>query len=259
MSERIMTRGFPWGEPAHPGVVRQFEDLINIYKVIRARFQEGIDRAFDRVSRDIGFVVSTTLPVTLEIKEDKAGHWTMAEPLKGSLFEKAIFEVLNPQPNLWKAVSAGHYNLYLVWFDALKLKLRKDWLEPVHYLAEEVSALASQAARVRPEVQEPAHWFLPSATIAAEEKIVISAIDEVYPELQLSQRIANTRQALRAVRPEVMEPAHPGTTRVAELALREIGNIFRRVAPGVQEPAHYLRAERDVLAEIEAVVRKYGV
>jgi hypothetical protein len=87
---------------------------------------------------------------------------------------------------------------------------------------------------------------------------VISAIDEVYPELRLAERIANTRQALRGVRPEVMEPAHVGTTRLAELALREIGNIFKRVGPGIPEPAHYLRVDRDILAEIEAVVRRYG-
>jgi hypothetical protein len=259
MNERIMTRGFPWGEPAHPGIVRQYEDLIAVYRVIRGQFQEGIDRAFDRVSRDIGFVVSTTLPFTLEIKEDKAAQWTIAEPLKESLFEKAILEALNPDPVPWKAVSAGQYKLYLVWFDALRLKLRKDWLEPVHYLREEAAGLVSEAARVRPEVQEPAHWFLPSATIAAEEKVLISAIDEVYPELRLAERIANTRQILRGVRPEVMEPAHVRTTQVAELALREIANIFKRVGPGIPEPAHYLRAERDILAEIEAVVRKYGV
>ena len=87
---------------------------------------------------------------------------------------------------------------------------------------------------------------------------LISAIDEVYPELRLAERIANTRQVLRGVRPEVMEPAHVRTTQMAELALREIGNIFKRVGPGIPEPAHYLRAERDILAEIEAVVRKYG-
>ncbi len=258
MSERIITRGFPWGEPAHPGIVRQYEDLIAIYKVIRGQLQEGIDRAFDQVSRDIGFVVSTTIPVTLEIKEDKAAQWTMAKQLKGSLFEKALLGAVHSDPVPWKAVSPGQHQLYLVWFDALKLKLRKDWLEPVHFLAEEVAGLVSEAARVRPEVQEPAHWFLPSATIAAEEKVLISAIDEVYPELRLAERIGNTRQALRAVRPEVMEPAHPGTTRVAELALREIANIFKHVAPGVQEPAHFQRAERDILAEIEAVVRKFG-
>src|SRR6266536_206012 len=94
MNERIMTRGFPWGEPAHPGIVKQFEDLIAIYKVIRGQFQDGIDRAFDRVSRDIGFVVSTTLSVTCEIADGKPAQWTMAEPLKGSLFEGAILDVL---------------------------------------------------------------------------------------------------------------------------------------------------------------------
>jgi len=259
MNERIMTRGFPWGEPAHPGIVKQYEDLVAIYKVIRGQFQEGIDRAFDRVSRDIGFVVSTTLPFTLEITDRKTPQWTVAEPLKGSMFDKAMLEaVRSPELESWRDVSAGQYQLYLVWFDALKLKLSKDWLEPVHYLREEVIGQVSQPARIRPEVQEPAHWFLPSATIAAEEKILISAIDEVYPELRLAERIANTRQVLRGVRPEVMEPAHPRTSQVAELALREIGNIFKRIGPGIPEPAHYLRAERDILAEIEAVVRKYG-
>jgi hypothetical protein len=255
-----MTRGFPWGEPAHPGIIRQYEDLLAIYAVIRGQLQEGIDRAFDRVSRDIGFVVSTTLPVTCEIAQGKAAQWTMAEPLKGSLFETAILEALNkPSPDPWKAVSPGQYQLYLIWFDALKLKLRKDWLEPVHYLREEAPGLVSQAARVRPEVQEPAHWFIPSVAIAAEEQILISVIDEVYPELQLAERIAKTRQALRAVRPEVMEPAHVHTAQGAELALREIANLFKRVGPGIPEPAHHLGAERDILAEIEAVVRKYGV
>jgi hypothetical protein len=269
MNERIMTRGFPWGEPAHPGIVKQFDDLTTIYKVIRSLFQDGIDRAFDRVSRDIGFVVSTTLPVTCEIIDGKTAQWTMAEPLKGSLFEGAMLDAMKrpqvdtakgPIPDPWKGVSAGQYPLYLVWFDALKLKLRKDWLEPVHYLREDVIGMVSQAAaRVRPEVQEPAHWFLPSVVLAADEKILISAIDEVYPELRLAERIANTRQALRGVRPEVMEPAHVRTPLVAELALREIGNIFKRVGPGIPEPAHHLRAERDILAEIEAVVRKFGM
>src|SRR5260370_125820 len=124
MSERIMTRGFPWGEPAHPGIVKQYEDLIAIYKVVRSQFQEGIDRAFDRVSRDIGFVVSTTLPVTLEIT-GKTAQWTMAEPMKGSLFEKALLEVLQPSPDPWKGISAGQYQLYLVWFDGRNVMTRK--------------------------------------------------------------------------------------------------------------------------------------
>jgi hypothetical protein len=260
MNERIVTRGFPWGEPAHPGIVRQYEDLIAIYRVIRAQFQDGIDQAFDRASHDIGFVVSTTIPATLTVNEDrKAAQWALPEPLKTTIFQRAMAEVMKPSPDPWKGVSAGTYQLYLVWYDALKLKLRKDWLEPVHYLREEVAERISGAARVRPEVQEPAHWFLPSVTIAAEEKLLISAIDEVYPELQLSQRISATRQALRTVRPEVMEPAHPGSGFTADVALRQIANLFKRVGPGIPEPAHNLAADRDLLAQIEGVVRKFGL
>ncbi|HTS65243.1 MAG TPA: hypothetical protein VMH28_24645 [Candidatus Acidoferrales bacterium] len=259
MNERIMTRGFPWGEPAHPGIVKQYEDLIAIYKNIRAQLQETIDRAFDRVSRDVGFVVTTTIPATLEIAEGgKPAQWTMAEPIQGSLFEKAMMEVVKtPAATQWKEITAGKYQLYLIWYDALKLKLRKDWLEPVHYLREEVIAQLGGAAQVRPEVREPAHWFLPAVTIAAEEKILIAAIDEVYPELQLAQRVSATRQALRGVRPEVMEPAHFRAGQ-AELAMREIANVFKRVGPGIPEPAHHLAADRDLLAQIEAVIRKYG-
>jgi hypothetical protein len=260
MNERIMTRGFPWGEPAHPGIVKQFEDLVAIYKIIRGQLQQRIDAAFDRASRDIGFVVSTTLPITLDVAAGKPPQWTIPDPIKGSVFERTLADALKePNPDLWKPAAAGTYQLYLVWLDALKLKLRKDWLEPVHYLREDVLGLVSPAAKaVRPEVQEPAHWFVPSTIIAAEEKLVISAIDEVYPELRLAERIASTRQVLRGVRPEVMEPAHPRPGLTADLALREIANIFRRVGPGISEPAHYLRLERDILAEIEGVVRKFN-
>lgn len=258
MSARIMTRGFPWGEPAHPGVVKYYEDLIAIYKVIRNQLQEGIDRAFDKVSSEIGFVVSTTLPMTLNVAEGgKAAQWEVPEPLKGSLFEKAMMDAVG-KANLGKGISPGKYQLYLVWYEALKLKLRKDWLEPVHYLREDIAVRISEAARVRPEVQEPAHWFIPSEAIPVEEKVLISVIDEVYPELRLAERIATTRQWLRRVQPEVMEPAHFGTGRTADLALREIAQLFKQVRPDIREPAHFRLAERDVLAEIEAVVRRYG-
>jgi hypothetical protein len=261
MNERIMTRGFPWGEPAHPAIVKQYEDLVAIYRVIRKELQQGIDLAFDRVSREIGFVVTTTLSIGFEITADhSASHWTIPDQLKGSLFEKAMLEAVGRgTPDHWKEVSPGRYQLLLVWYEALKLRLRKDWLEPVHYLSADIAERISEAARVRPEVQEPAHWFLPTATIPVEEKILISAIDEVYPELRLAERIATTRQLLRQLQPEVMErlQVRPGYS--AELALREITQLFKRVRPDIQEPAHFRLAERDILAEIEAVVRKYGV
>jgi hypothetical protein len=65
-----------------------------------------------------------------------------------------------------------------------------------------------QSAVVRPEVKEPPHWFDPGVAIAIEDAVVISAIDEVYPELRLAERIAADRLAIRRIRPEVMEPPH---------------------------------------------------
>jgi hypothetical protein len=260
MTERIMSRGFPWGEPAHPGIVRYYDDLIAIYRVIRGQMQQKIDEAFDGVSRQIGFVVTTTIPVTMEVADEhKGARWTVGAALKGSLFEEKILGgMAEAKAELWKAVSPGKYNLYLVWYDALKLKLRKDWLEPVHFLATETGASMAEATAVRPEVQEPAHWFIPGERLSVDEKVLISVIDEVYPELRLADRIAATRQMIRQVQPEVMEPVHPRPDLGAGTALREIGQLLRRVQPGVMEPAHFRLSERDFLAEIEAIVRKYG-
>lgn len=258
MEEKAFARIRDWVEPAHPAVVKQFEDLVSIYRVIREKFQARIDAAFDRVSREIGFVVTTTLPVTLEILEKgKPVRWEVSEPLKGSLFEKAILEVLGdptPQP----AIPAGRYKLYLVWYEGLKLKLRKDWLEPAHYLRPGILERFTEIAPVRPEVQEPAHWFHPALAIPVEDQILISVIDEVYPELRLAERVSLTRQLLRRVKPDVMEPAHFRPDLRAELVLRDIAQLLRRVRPDVMEPAHFRPVERNILAEIESLLQKYG-
>ena len=256
MDERIMTRGFPWGEPAHPGLVKLFEDLVAIYTVVREKLQDRIDEAFDRASREIGFVVTTTIPASLTVGAKGEGKWSFPEALRGSLFEKSILEVLNGGPAF--KVAAGEYKLYVIWYDALRLKLRKDWLEPVHYLRAEIFERIKGAAQIGYEVQEPAHWFHPAATIPSNEKLVISVIDEVYPELRLAERVALTRQTLRSVLPEVQEPAHFRETVAGDLALREIANLFRRVRPDIPEPAHFRFGERDVLAEIGSVLKKYG-
>lgn len=258
MRESIMSRGFPWGEPAHPGVIRYYEGLISIYKVVRSELQHGVDDAFDGVSRQIGFVVTTTVPVVLHISDDhKAAQWRIADSLKGSLFEGKLMEAVGKGGGeSFQSVAPGQYTLYLLWYDGLKLKLRKDWLEPVHVVAGAVGEAVLEAAAVRPEVQEPAHWFIPGERLSVDEKVVISAIDEVYPELRLADRIAATRQLAR-VRPEVMEPAHPGLAD-APAALREISQLIRRVTPGVMEPAHFRMSERDLVADIAQVLRKYG-
>ena len=238
MNESAFLRLRDWTEPAHPGVIRLYDGLIQVYKVMHER-QEAIDAAFDRVAAQIGFVVTTTLPVRVEVAEDGAVKKSAfdSEALRGTIFEKELsgfLQELTRKP--FTGVPAGTYRFYLIWYDALKLKLRRDWLEPVHVIQGLLGSVVAQrgtvapGALVRPEVREPAHWFDPGIAIAIEDAVVISAIDEVYPELRLAERIAADRLALYRIRPEVMEPAH-----------------YRQLLGA---------AERDVLAEVRALVSK---
>lgn len=238
MTEKEFARVRDWVEPAHPMVVKLYDDLLAIYTHIREKYQTEVDKAFDRVSRQIGFVVTTTVPVVFEVgdkgivKRISMG----AEHLQDTLFDRELTTALkklmgHPIP----LVSAGTYKLYLLWFEALKLKLRTDWMEPAHFRMQRfVSRIRPElVARVRPEVREPAHWFDPGTAIAAEEAVLISVIDEVYPELRLADRIASYREVLRRqVRPEVREPAH-----------------FRRMEHGMspESPEELLRTIRIML------------
>lgn len=203
-----------WVEPAHPRIVRLHDDLLAIYRYIREKYQEEIDKAFDRASRQIGFVVTTTLPVMLEIGDKgTVKRFGMGEShLKDTLFDRELTTAtksLVGKPI--SSVSPGTYNLYLLWFEALKLKLWTHWMEPAHFRREHLveRAYTEKAQAVQPEVREPAHWFDPGRAIDAEEAVVISVIDEVYPELQLSRELAASRASYRwPVGSEVREPAH---------------------------------------------------
>jgi hypothetical protein len=239
MSEMSYARLRDWSEPAHPAVIRLYDDLIQVYRTMRGR-QREIDAAFDRVASQIGFVVTTTLPVQVVIAEqgEVKNVQLDGEALRGTIFEKELsgfLRELTEKP--LASVPAGSYRFYLIWYNALKLKLRRDWLEPVHVLQGLLGSLVSPAATavstaalVRPEVKEPIHWFDPGVTIAMEDAIVISAIDEVYPELRLAERISADRFAIRRIRPEVMEPPH-----------------FRDLL-GLKE--------RDILSEVRAIIGK---
>ncbi len=238
MSEMSFARLRDWTEPAHPAVIRLYEDLIQVYRSMRER-QEEIDAAFDRVASQIGFVVTTTLPVRVQIAEKGAVKQVQldGEALQGTIFEKELSGFLKQiAEKPFTGVPAGTYRFYLIWYNALKLKLRRDWLEPAHVLQGLLGSLVSpattavSASAIRPEVREPTHWFDPGVIIAMEDAVVISAIDEVYPELRLAERISADRLAIRRIRPEVMEPPH-----------------FRDLL-GLKE--------RDVLSEVRAILGK---
>ena len=245
-----------WVEPAHPMVVKFHDDLISIYKHIRDQFQERIDQIFDQVSREIGFLITTTLPLMIEFAEEgKVKQIAIgSENLKNTIFEKgfkSLFkEISSKDPQFNTTITAGTYNLYLIWFDALKLKFRTDWIEPAHFrdyirIREQFSrflhfdwvepahvALGTGSfSAVDPNVIEPAH-FQPSAE-QWRDKVLIAVLDEVYTELRLVDRIVKMKDILRfRVRPDVIEPAH-----------------FHDIKPTLPKEA---------LEEIEAVLRRYG-
>ena len=233
MSENVFYNLRDWTEPAHPGVIRLYDELIQIYREMREQ-QTKIDAAFDRVASQIGFVVTTTLPVRIEINEGGVVESARLDgaSLHGTLFEKEVSPfVTGLKGRKFSGVPAGTFRFYLIWYDALRLKLRRDWMEPAHVLQGLVNSVVGQSvtqtAAVRPEVREPAHWFDPGIAIAIEDAVVISAIDEVYPELRLAERIAADRLAIRRIGPGIMEPAHP---------------------PGLQE--------RDLLGQLKAALSK---
>ncbi len=249
-----------WVEPAHPGVVKLHEDLINIYTVIRDRYQPKLDQAFDRIARSIGFVVATTIPVDIEVgQKGQLGAVKFAAGLSGTLFEKELSAVLDPTPEPAFKVAAGSYHVYLIWYAALRLKLRTDWMEPAHLGRSILTGRLSATSRLKPEVMEPAHWFDASIVLPIEESILIHALDEVYPDLQLMTRIVAARQKVPQLAPEVREPAHltiPNILAAAETPVTAVPRVE------VREPAH-LRpqaAERanEVLKQIADALRKAG-
>ena len=120
-----------------------------------------------------------------------------------------------------KGVADGSYSLYLIWYDALKLKLHTDWMEPAHVpgveridvsqrLRPDITEVVGQRPGFGPGVREPAHWFDRSVALELNEALVISAIDEVYPELRLVDRVKEARRPPVAaiLAPGIREPAH---------------------------------------------------
>ena len=213
MSANVFAHLRDWTEPAHPSVIRLYDHIIQIYRELKEQ-QDKIDEAFDRVAAQVGFVVTTTLPVRFDVGTDGQVEDVQLDSaaLKNTLFEKELTPFVSKlRKKKFAGVAAGSFRIYLIWYDALSLKLRRDWMEPAHVLQGLVTNLlgpATNVPSVRPEVREPAHWFDPGIAIAIEDAVVISAIDQVYPELRLAERIAADRLAIRRIRPEVMEPVH---------------------------------------------------
>lgn len=229
-----------------PAVIRLYNNLVHVYRGMRER-QKEIDAAFDRVAAQIGFVVTTTLPVRLEV--DEKGIVKKAffdgEALRGTIFEKELsgfLEGFAQKP--FSGVPAGTYRFYLIWYDALNLKLRFDCCEYAHVFQGLLGSLLPQqgglsaASLVRPEVEEPAHWFDPGIAIAIEDALVILAIDEVYSELRLAERI------------------HAGRLAVAQLAWGGRPPWYPSEQAPISFSEQLVSREPDLLAKVRAMLGK---
>jgi len=226
MAQNISQRPIWWLEPAHPGVIQQLADVVTLYGAIREKVQPQIDKAFDEASRQIGFVVATTLPVAITVDEkSNVTAVTIGDQFKGTLFERELAKAFTPLIGHNVAgVSAGTYNLYAIWQAALSLVLQHYWLEPAQPgTVLGAGDLQLQAFKRPPGVHEPAHFLDAAIQLTPEDTIVIAAIDKVYPELRLAERIATARTATR---PVVVNP------NVGERVQ------FRQVSAYVKEPAH---------------------
>jgi hypothetical protein len=258
-----------WVEPAHPVILQQLEDLVSLYRLIRDQFQNRFDKVFDATSRQIGFVVTTTLPITVQVAQTgkTAAVAFSAKNLSGTLFEREFTPVFKEMSGkLAEAkVKPGDYNLLVLWYEALKLKLKTDWMEPAHFQRGGIGpeVMEELSLRVPPEVQEPAHWFDGAISLVKEEEVLISAIDEVYPELRLADRIAAGRQQTRFRVPGIREPAH------FRHLLGEIvqAGSLGKLSPGIREPAHFRRLaeilEKEetvkLLSDLVAALKKTGM
>jgi hypothetical protein len=214
--------------------------------------QKEIDAAFDRVAAQIGFVVTTTLPVRVEVAEEGIVKKCFfdAEALRGTIFEKELSGFLQEfTQKPFSGVPAGTYRFYLIWYDALNLKLRVDWMEMAPYLQGLLGSIVSQQGAIS--------WFDPTVAMPVEEALVILAIDEVYPELRLAERISAGRLAISRGWVGVREMA-PFPVNFSERLLRsEPGWHHAEMAPF---PGYFSERfgskESDLLAKVRAMLGK---
>jgi hypothetical protein len=289
MDETVARRD--WQEPAHLVVVRHYDDLVAIHRVIREKFQSRIDEAFDRVSRQIGWVVAMTLPVRIIAAKGKVRSVELAsEHLRGTVFEKEMAPLLAEIGKAgFPALEGGEpiagnagdptpepasvaYDFRLIWANALRVRLRTEWLEPAH-----VRPWLEPAHLHQPWL-EPAHWVLDPhpdpwrervSFAPWKERVLLSVLDEVYPELQLMARVTELKAVLRARRwpvgPGVPEPAHVDPLqRIDPRLMAELVRAVRRRVPSeVEEPVHLSdwarRLTPELLKELDAVLKRYGM
>jgi hypothetical protein len=218
--------GWLWMEPAQ--YIKEVDDLASLYQEIRDTYQDKIDEAFDTVSRKIGFVVLTSLPVTITVDENGgiSAIEMSAQNMKGTLFE-TVKDVLKPMikakkiesKGSKKAICKGDYQILIIWKAGLKAMwatlpiLRHEPAHPPYYYD-------AEAARMMRVHQEPAH---PPYYYDAEAARMMRVHQEpAHPPYYYDAEAARMMRVHQ-------EPAHPPYYYDAEAA---------RMMRVHQEPAH---------------------
>jgi hypothetical protein len=180
-------------EAAQPVVIRQYHNLVRVYRVLHDH-QKDIDAAFDNIAKQVGYLATTTMPVRLEVG-DQGSIKKIAldsDALLGTIFEKEFSSLLQGfAKKPLGSVDSGTYRFYLIWRDALKLKLELNW----------AAFVSLQPTIVFPPIpNEYTQWFEPGIAIAIEDAVAILAINETYPDLRLVERISSNRLAIAQMR-----------------------------------------------------------
>ena len=100
-------------EPVHLALKRR-DDLLKLYTHIRENYQVRIDRVFDRVAQQIGFVVATALSFTFEIADERVMGVvvTSGKQLQGTIFEREFGRLLDAL----KDERSRHWAARSLWF-----------------------------------------------------------------------------------------------------------------------------------------------
>lgn len=183
-------------EPVHYKTFKIYDYLRELYRFFHDKYQTQIDKAFDNVAKNVGFIITTTLPIQVEITKDGINVSIREEQFNDTIFEREFQSIFKlPKDKQISQIPEGKYNMSFIWYSALKLKMRTHWMEPVHHPS--MTDTPPSRTPVKMDVIEPAHWFDPNIAIDQEDAMQISLIDEVYPDLKLADRIIATREAGR--------------------------------------------------------------
>jgi hypothetical protein len=141
---------------------------------------------------------------------------------------------------------------HTLWMEPVHYPGCRPWLEPAHPVfqtAEDFQKAVEATATAKTfEHTEPVQYLNRVSQIIQEKSLLVSAIDEVYPELKLAERLNKAQYAMSPTLP--LPPP-------------------RAVWPGVREPAHMMTASQwassprpepwmQIMAEIAQVLERYG-